>query len=80
MDNYYKEQEPLLSVEEIEKIVSRFGENSYNLGDAYEIIFGDKQELGYTYQLYLEDIQNFQLVNEGSMNINEALAFIKTME
>ena len=98
MNNYFKEQSPLFSQQEIIVIIQKFdavaGQNHGSEGDhyhesenqrlappiAYDVLFGNRPELGYSYSLFLEDIKNFQLVEEGSMNAEEAIAFIKSME
>ena len=98
MNNYFKEQCPLFSQEQIDTIIRKFNhsvEQGYDIeGEgffedqqqrlalpvAYNLLFGDRPELGYSYELFLEDIMNFQLVEEGSMNAKEAITFIKSME
>ena len=99
MNNYFKEQSPLFSQQDIDAIMHKFNcgvgqNNSFEESDnyygcqqqrvslhiAYDLLFGDKPELGYSYSLFLEDIHNFQLVEEGSMSAEEAVAFVKSME
>lgn len=50
------------------------------LTDAYRIMFGEELSLGYSYDLFLEDIQNFPLSRENHMNSTEAIEFLRIMQ
>ena len=80
MDNYFKEQMPLITPQGEGELRFKFGDIALPLNDAYYALFGDKPLLGYSQALFFEDLSNFQLANEGYMDIHEALSFVKAME
>jgi len=80
MNSHFKDCNPLLHPSEIESLLHYFDGQALPLEDAYDAMFRSRSYLGYTFELFLEDLSNFQLQNEGTMTAHEAIEFIKAME
>ena len=88
MNAYFKEEFPLITDIKKEHIREYFqiyshGSNSLALEDAHRILFvmdADYRSLGYSFELFLDDISNFSLMNEGQMHVEEAIEFVATMQ
>jgi SAM-dependent methyltransferase len=83
LDIFYKEEQPYLTSELEMKIRSTFAElgdknNFLLLSQAYEILF--EENLEYSLDLFLEDLQQFPLTEPGKMSCEEALNFLRTMQ
>ena len=74
------------SIDNVSKNVSIVGSVSVDMIDfiplpqVYAILFGDDHSLGYSYELFLEDVHNFTLTKENYMNSDEAIEFMRTMQ
>lgn len=89
MDMYFKIECPLITEEkkyQIRKMFTMFSltdSASLPLIDAHRILFVQDDEhrnLGYTFQLFLSDLEGFSLQNEGEMSADEAISFILAMQ
>ena len=89
MNAHFKEDYPLLTEAKKDQIRDHFqkyscnGSNSLPLEEAHRVLFDTDAEyskLGYSYELFLDDISHFSLQNEGEMHVEEAVVFIMTMQ
>lgn len=56
-------------------------EEYLSLQQAYSVLFtANLSSLGYTWELFMEDIQDFPLLRDGKMNADEAIEFIRTKQ
>jgi SAM-dependent methyltransferase len=58
----------------------QLSETSLSLQVAYEVMFGSKPDLGYDYDLFLEDLSNFPLKEKTRMDCNEIIWFLHEMQ
>jgi hypothetical protein len=80
MEYHFKIEQPLFTEQLQQLVQSRFHERSLPLDEAYNAIFCDLPGLGYSFELFLHDIGNFSLAEEGYMSCYEALLFIQSMQ
>lgn len=83
MDDYYKAQHPLLS-DETESLIRRHFEARHSGGqthvpveELHALIFAPHEALGYTSELFLEDLCEYPLSLDGHMTLEELLAFLR---
>ena len=51
-----------------------------SLFDAYSAIFEDEEALEYSFELFLEDLESFELAEAGVMSYSEAVLVMQTMQ
>ena len=98
LDVYFKEEQPLLTAEEEERVRDYYAAMatgahgimdtgrgpSLDLPTAYrgmfDVAMGGCDELGYSYELFLEDVERFTLQEPDRMTADEAVEFLRTMQ
>lgn len=88
MDFFYKEEQPLLSTEEFERVqaevkaeLQRRQTVSLPLDAMHGVLFAHQKEgFDYSLELFLEDCRSFPLERQGEMTLPEALSFITQMQ
>jgi hypothetical protein len=83
MDMFFQIETPLLDDQTELTIRNKFlsySDQPVPLPIAYNILFNDRKELGYDYELFLEDLTNLTLQQSGSMSFEEAMRFIQLMQ
>ena len=83
MDLFFQVENPFLNEESMEKIRNQFAHNnaqSISIPEAYRILFCDRPDLGYDYELFLEDLQNVSLSTPHQMSFGEAMKFVQLMQ
>lgn len=88
MDFFYKEEQPLLSAEEFERVQAEVKAEllrrqtiSLPLDAMHGVLFAHQKEgLDYSFELFLEDCRSFPLERQGEMTLPEALSFITQMQ
>lgn len=81
-EKFFQLENPLLTKALEQEITTKFSNsgNKLELLAAYEIMFGSNSSLGYSYDLFLEDLESFELKERDSMTVEEALSFINSMQ
>jgi len=81
MDHYFQSTNPILTLEQEDNLRKRFLEINQpyiEVRQMHSILFPENESLGYSFDLFLEDLDDFSLIQEGYMNIDEAITFLKT--
>lgn len=80
LNNYYIERCPYLTpskVTEIQMFYNNECNNNYkDYITIYNFIFQNDTSLGYTFEMFMEDVDEFIVSNEGYMNYNEIIQFL----
>ena len=94
LDNHYKKANPFLTDEFESKILKKFNKwyanNPHNskingvdripIDIVHTLIFNPNDLLSYSYDLFIEDLETFELECEGYMSFNEAIKFIQSVQ
>lgn len=85
-DHFFKAADTsLLSTTKIESITHAFatmGQDSglLDLKTVHSVVFPSDEGLGYDFELFMDDVQNFSLQRAGFMTMDEVLTFVRAME
>jgi len=84
-DQWFREQNPMLSEERKQQIQETFGVESLALADAYSVLFTDAEREHLEYEGFLEDWQAFckshdSTVEGNRMAADDAIAFLDEMQ
>lgn len=80
MDEYYKHQHPLMSHEKEVLLRATFAATQQHhvpIDTVYAMVFDGDGALGYSMELFREDLVDFALSMEGHMSVDEVIAFIR---
>ena len=77
MNQHFKREQPLLTKEKDIEIRSHFVSDEFIAIDRiYQLLFESDSSLGYSMEFFIEDLQDFILLRNGFMNVDEVLRFI----
>jgi len=80
MDLFYKNQHPLRTPEKEAQLYEIFNITEFQeltIEEAYESVFANDDGLGYSLEMFMEDLKEFPLRRDGYISVSEMIQFLK---